>query len=90
MMGWLFFGKRSSFPEKLGLPGQRQRPRLQLEQLEERMVLANRFQFPAGPLIDFQMNHTSAIGDADTPAVQTDRAISSDQRKTSSSTISWS
>jgi hypothetical protein len=43
-MGWLFFGNRSNSLLNSGPPVKRQKPRLQLEYLEERMVLVNRFQ----------------------------------------------
>jgi hypothetical protein len=71
-MGWLFFGKLSNSPRSSGPRLRRQKPRLQLEHLEERIVLDNRFQVPTGPLIDLPLNDKFATADLSVPAVHAD------------------
>jgi hypothetical protein len=71
-MGWFLFGIRSNSPRDPRPSARMQKPRLQLEYLEERIVFDNHFLGPNGPLIDIQTNDISAIADTDVPSVHVD------------------
>ncbi len=51
-MGWLFGSNQSNSHRNVGPRIKQQKPRLQVEQLEERMVLDSPLTIPAGTLID--------------------------------------